>query len=309
MKKEGNFLENDGSLDEDLLDFEFESLLKEGLEGESENSASGEEIIELVDVVEEGDAFLEEDAGDLTLTLDSAVGAALKEPTLADDLAFDLKEEGTEVQGLAKELAEDKAAVKRGPGLNAEFDDLTKELSTDELEDLSAMELEDEPADADPGSEISSEDLGASGPTDDEFYLDDTDLEGVLDERPQEPIEAEIDSIAEPVSLVGEKSEGIWEEGDLKAISESGAFDAPAGTEQAPEQGLQVQETDKAGAALSSPPVISLGISEERIEALIRETIEQVVEKVARETLIRVAERMIGQTIDALKQSLETSSD
>ena len=49
----------------------------------------------------------------------------------------------------------------------------------------------------------------------------------------------------------------------------------------------------------------SIGISEERIEAIITRVVEDVVERVTRETMTRVAERLLKEAIDGLRQSLE----
>ncbi len=51
------------------------------------------------------------------------------------------------------------------------------------------------------------------------------------------------------------------------------------------------------------------GLSEERLEQIITKVVQDVVERVARETMASVAERVIGQAIEALKVSLETSSE
>ncbi len=48
-----------------------------------------------------------------------------------------------------------------------------------------------------------------------------------------------------------------------------------------------------------------LGISEERIEAIITKVVGDVVERVARETMAKVAEKVISEAIEDLKQSLE----
>lgn len=49
----------------------------------------------------------------------------------------------------------------------------------------------------------------------------------------------------------------------------------------------------------------SIGISEERIEAIISKVVGDVVERVARETMTRVAEKVIREAIDDLRQSLD----
>ncbi len=48
-----------------------------------------------------------------------------------------------------------------------------------------------------------------------------------------------------------------------------------------------------------------LGISEERIEAIITKVVGDVVERVTRETMTKVAEKVINEAIEDLKQSLE----
>jgi len=52
-----------------------------------------------------------------------------------------------------------------------------------------------------------------------------------------------------------------------------------------------------------------IGISEEKIEAIVREVVGDVVERVARETMANVAEKLITEAISALKKSLESASD
>ncbi len=48
-----------------------------------------------------------------------------------------------------------------------------------------------------------------------------------------------------------------------------------------------------------------LGISEEKIEAIITKVVGEVVERVARETMTKVAEKVINEAIEDLKKSLE----
>ena len=52
-----------------------------------------------------------------------------------------------------------------------------------------------------------------------------------------------------------------------------------------------------------------IALSQERMETIITQTVERVVERVTRETMVKVAEKVIGEAIQALKQSLESSSD
>jgi histone H3/H4 len=62
--------------------------------------------------------------------------------------------------------------------------------------------------------------------------------------------------------------------------------------------------------AVEEPSVEKLtGISEERLEEIITKVVQEVVERVARETMASVAEKVIGQAIEALRASLENSSE
>jgi hypothetical protein len=53
----------------------------------------------------------------------------------------------------------------------------------------------------------------------------------------------------------------------------------------------------------------AIGISEERIEAIVARVVEDVVERVARETMTTVTEKLVREAIVALKESLESSHD
>ncbi len=52
-------------------------------------------------------------------------------------------------------------------------------------------------------------------------------------------------------------------------------------------------------------PEEPLGISEEKVEAIITKVVGDVVERVTRETMTKVAEKVISKAIEDLKQSLE----
>ena len=73
MTNEDGFLEEGDSIDEDIFDFEFDDLPEGDIEGTSKDSASEDEVIELVDVVEEGDVLGDLDVGpelgDFTLAM------------------------------------------------------------------------------------------------------------------------------------------------------------------------------------------------------------------------------------------------
>ena len=62
-------------------------------------------------------------------------------------------------------------------------------------------------------------------------------------------------------------------------------------------------------AIVSSMPEPQIGISEERIEALITKVVQDVVERVVRETMATASEKVIREAIEALKRSIESTSD
>jgi len=78
----------------------------------------------------------------------------------------------------------------------------------------------------------------------------------------------------------------------------------------AAEETVVHEEPGREEIATEEPSLEKLtGISEERMEEIITKVVEEVVERVARETMASVAERVLGQAIEALKASLETSAE
>ncbi len=63
--------------------------------------------------------------------------------------------------------------------------------------------------------------------------------------------------------------------------------------------------------ALTTPE--QMGISEEKIEAIItkvvHDVVEDVVERVTRETMADIAEKVITEAIESLKQSIDSAND
>ncbi|MCP4667647.1 MAG: hypothetical protein GY849_14930 [Deltaproteobacteria bacterium] len=74
--------------------------------------------------------------------------------------------------------------------------------------------------------------------------------------------------------------------------------------------GVADSPLDKPKSHASSPTAEKLiGLSEERLAAIITRVVQDVVERVARETMKAVSERMIREAIGALKQSLQSPQD
>jgi len=149
------------------------------------------------------------------------------------------------------------------------------------------------------GEQVLDEALEDLGPGDLEAELG-TALEGLSEDMGEavsvEPEEAEIEEpalIEESVSL--ETESGVQEE-----EIEAGAPELP------PVDLSAVPPVPEAGPDAEAPPVPPVAaVSEERIEAIIREVVQDVVERVAKDTFRDVAESVIREAIDALKQSLE----
>jgi hypothetical protein len=85
----------------------------------------------------------------------------------------------------------------------------------------------------------------------------------------------------------------IIEKGDKeRGVEDSGLDDLERLLEDKPVEERQVTQD-------------SIGISQERIEAIITRVVEDVVERVARETMARVADKVIKEAIEELRESLE----
>ncbi len=170
--------------------------------------------------------------------------------------------------------------------------------------------------------------------------LDIEELEEISEEDETQVFEAGVDTTVanlEPAEEIGAELE--LDEGDLESIYDDEALGVSKlepeelpGLEEEPEAPVAEEETTELGADmapeipfedLSGGPLDAkealesdtlpqagpeiTGISEERIEAIIREVVEEVVERVAKETMVTVAEKVIKSAIDALKESIDSS--
>lgn len=130
MKKEDGFFGNGEKLDEALMEFEFD-LSEEDLGGIGEDSSSDEDVIELVDVVEEGDNLEDLESEEIDMALDA--DEFMEEEIGDEDLESDEEPE------LSLELDDSDLE-----GLEAEFDDMTRgpAQEADELEEAPVFDLE-----------------------------------------------------------------------------------------------------------------------------------------------------------------------
>jgi hypothetical protein len=153
--------------------------------------------------------------------------------------------------------------------------------------------------------------------TEEGLDLDEGALEEALKDELTEDLEPDFDSSLEELepSEIGEtEAESLIEDVDLEeppaepeALQEieSALPQEDLGEDMpAPEETLESAETFAAQAVEGF-----VGISEEKVEAIVTNVVQDVVERVTRETMASVAEKVIREAIDALKQSLESFKD
>ena len=269
MKKEDEFFEDGDKLDEELLEFEFD-LSEEDLGGKSGDSSPDEEVIELVDVVEDGDTLEDLESDEIAMELDAD---ELMEEAIGDE---DLESSGEP----ELELELDDSDLE---GLEAEFDDLTEGPSEEAGTELDIESIE-EAEEAEEAPEFDLEALAKA-----EALEEKSAGEDLGEKVPEQDIVPDLVDLAEAETY----GKGAVEEAEEEKIEEA------LSTE------LQARTEPEAFTAKGYP----IAISEERVEEIIREVVADVVERVARETMVSVAEKVIGEAIDALKQSLESPSE
>ena len=293
MAKEDEVLEGLDN-EEDLLDFDLDDISPEDLdEGDSE-----EEVIDLVELVEE----VKEDQG----PGDDEIANLLEEDQ-SQEAEEDISFSTDEISGMP-DLLEDEEPGEGEAGAG---------VASLSLSDLELGEPSEEPADEIAvAPDVSDEAQGAAGYEELDLGIDDDDA--VDGERPEADIPEidlsgvfEVEQEEEPDQEVAAEADDNIEEMLGETIEAAVAEEVIPGGEMADavvsEAELAPGETSDEMASLDSQtegPVVS----PERIEAIVKEVVQEVVERVARETMAEVAEKVITQAIDALKQKLDSSS-
>jgi hypothetical protein len=332
MKKDDGLLGSNNDEEEDLFDLSLDDLEPGDTIVEPHVDEPDEDIIELIDLVEKGDIDLveeekepvelietiqdfSEDEGD-ELKTDQALDLLdiqLDQPLELDKLA-EIKEEGKVIDAVEisdSDLFIEKDFLKSPETLQtteALFDDIADESA---IKDLIADETES----ARDGSDI---DAGVF-----ETVIEKPEVPKII------PVEDKTIRIYPADNLSPEPvQESTLEEAEqqlVSAVKEEKVEEKPAAQQYA----APVKEE-----APQMPPAeaIPTGVSEERIEAIIRKVVEEVVERVTRETMARageriaaetnqmvekiarettanVAERVITDAINTLKKSIESASD
>jgi hypothetical protein len=303
--------------EDELLNFDLEELA-------GDEAAAEDEVIELVELIETG----QDDDRTRELPLKNRIKekpavkpAGAVKPAAAQKAA---------TPAPAKVLLEDEEETE------IDLSDLTLDMDVettrpvqssveDEITEADLENLLQETSDEEITFELSTDEEGGQEGKDEE--VTDADLEALLQEASAEGVgEAEeereileLDSGAEPAEGVRLEEENpsltdievgadFFEETELVAesLTEEEAPVARAASEKPVVPDKPVREE-------IAPEEASVekftAISEERMEAIITKVVQDVVERVARETMASVAERVIGQAIEALKASLENSSE
>ncbi len=289
----------EGEMDtgEELLNFDLEDLASENID---ENPLEeDEEAIDLVELVEKGDEEVIRGA--------KLKGSPEGRPS---DTEPDLELKTDEIEEI-QELDSGEAAPKEPDVLD--FSDITLEMSDAEVKEREARDVSE-------GDEITE-----------------TDLDGLLTEETEETVRLE---------FKGEKQSGAAKKGEEEEIPEPDFGDL---LEEELEEEFEVEEgaepetqrlsLERQGIATPGSGEVKIqaplkraftrleegpettakepateeqeigGITEEQLEAVITRVVEDVVERVARETMTNVAEKLITEAIEALKKSIESSSE
>ena len=288
----------DSDLDTVLADFdtsEYDVAEPEETELDFESKGTGSFLDEEESIDKKFGAEVESDSVELDKALKGDV---------SNDFELDLD---TELEGLeTSELdivklgeAAGESASEEIAGLLDGEDTAIEGVGTEEEADLGPDE-QDQPPGADSSQVVEMqldaalESLEASEKEESELELMESDLGSVGD------VESLDDSGIDIEGLVASEVSEL----ELEASEVGIAPELPY------EDSSEVLEKPEEQIAIEDVPIIPvaeepIGISEEKIEAIITRIVQDVVEKAARETMTTVAEKLITEAIEALRESLE----
>jgi hypothetical protein len=353
MTEMGNEITGKEISEEDLFDFKLDDLSLDDLDsGDSEAEDSEEDILELVDLIEEGEKDKYSEA------LDDEIAKLLEE----EGDAKVLEKEDSEVQAegvSAQEETPDAGDVLGTAEVTIDFSDSglsdegeKAEASPEEKEIEEETKPPEEPAES-PGLDL---DLSAAFEPEAQIEKTGADEEGIF-----EPFEAESqeEEVLDLETLLEHEEPAPEEEIESPEEEVSDMFSAepePAKIEEVPIEpvvGISEEKIEStvtravedavgrvtrdtminaAGEVFSEEKIESIVtrvvegtvervtretvtnvvgeiFSEEKIESIVTGAVEGAVERVTREAVANVAEKVFTEAIDALRQSLEPSSD
>jgi len=304
--------------EDELLNFDLEELADD--EGSSEDEVI--ELLELVEVDQDEDktrefarksrlkeipALTTSKASEPATPREGAISAAAKfSPEDEEETDLDLSDLTLDMEGETTRPAQ---SVGEEEITESDLENLLKDASEEEITfDLSSDEeggqtgKDEEVTDADLEAllqEATAEGLEEAKEDGEvlEIAAETQDVEEVQLEE-ETPSLTEIESVAESFEETQTQTELLVEDEARPAVL--AGFVKPTMPEEPVQEEIAVEEPSVEKAA---------GISEERLEQIISKVVQDVVERVARETMASVAERVIGQAIEALKASLENSSE
>jgi hypothetical protein len=307
--------------EDELLNFDFEEL-------SGEDDVAEDEVIELLELVEADKDDertkelplknrVKEKPAAKTAKTAKAAKAVPVEKAVTSPLGKGLPEDEEETELDLSDLTLDMDAETTRPVQSVGADEITEADLENLLQETSGEEIT---------FDLSSGEEGDQGGKEEE--VTDADLEALLQEASAEVTEEaeEEGEVLEVVSEAEEVEEVQLEEErpsltDIELVADSfeetQAVTEPLAEEEEPlavtagaEGTIELDKPVREEIATEEPSVEGLtGISEERLEEIITKVVQDVVERVARETMASVAERVIGQAIEALKVSLENSSE
>ncbi len=345
MGKDDNILKG-GTVDEGdmILDFDLDDLTSE----EGAGGGDDDNIIELVDLIEEDESGTME----IGETADDEIARLLEADTMEpgipggggaaeisdefegmlDDVDLDETEADIDMSDVAVSLdfgtedREDAQAAESDPGLEADLESmLTEEPAPETALDLdatypaqSAVELSDEAM-----AHREAESVEEPSMTD-EAGISDEDLQRMLEDEGE--VDLDLESLSEDMPASEEsyrepEGEDITEEALEKMLEDEEAEETQEPVPAEEESPPVYDSASEEGVEEALPPPAAAGISEERMEGIIRGVVEEVVprelgrtmadvaERVIRESVTDAAERVIRETIEALKADLKAVQD
>ena len=314
-------------------------LVARGMPVETAGEESDAEEDEIVELLKEDQ--VQEEEGEFKLLADDLAGIDFAEKETAEnDVAdFALELDLTEEEQKSAEERPDEESLS-----SADFDDILKEeepvelvsevsgaegKDLEEIVSLEEMDAAPERSEPDQADDVLSEDLlkdEAVSETGAEpspaGMSEDKELEEIasvkdLDEAPEKSAPDQPDMFSEDLlkneaptvvipraaaeSLTSEDKE-LDEIASLEDLDESPEESTPERVDVFSEDLLK-DEAPSPGPEAAAEPV-AIGISEEKLEAIVTRVVQDVVERVARETMTSVAEKVIGEAIESLKKSL-----
>jgi hypothetical protein len=323
--------------DEDLLDFDLDDLTSEDLD-EGEN-----DIIELVDLVEEGDESRrgEVDAAAESVEIDDLDVFGQEEKTEEPKPGAEVDLDVSDISLDADATKAEQIGADETPAAEVSTDDVLGDLAIEEPGEIETVSAEDPPEEKGSGTmefvadsdleKLFEEELRAEKPVEAESVdvevaelkttaeaVEGDEIVSEVDETPPDIRELPPDEpvkVEESFQEIVEEVEPAEQMEEISPEPSSELMEEPA----PPEEPLVMEEPPPAVEEIApepSPAALS-GLTEEKVEQILtrvvgevvervtRETVAEVAERVTRETVTTVAERVIGEAIEALKKSME----